>query len=96
MNTKMITMTLALMVIGLMTSYALAGPLAEPSENSAVVSTIEAKPLACGGGGCGKKAECEKPSEKKCGDDCEKACCQKKAEETKPKGGCGSKSGCGK
>ena len=98
MNTKVITTALAIFVIGLFTSYALAEPLADRSNDTAVNSTVKAKPLGCGGGGCTQKSEAEKVEEKKsCGQDCKKACCQKDANAEKSKSGCDkSKGSCSK
>lgn len=96
MKTKITTAVIAMLVIGLITSYAIAEPLTEQSKNSNVTSSIKAKPLGCGGGGCTKKVE-KVEDKKSCGEDCKKACCQKKDDSAKAKGSCDkSKGGCSK
>ena len=59
------------------------------STEPSISSTPESTPLACGNGGCAKKAECDKPAEK---EDCPKSGSCDKSKEDCPKSGSCDKS----
>ena len=89
MKTKLVALVVVAFVVCGVVAYVYASSDASSTELS-ISSTPESTSLAFGNDGCAKKAECDKPAEKK---DCPKS----KADCPKSKEGCPkSKEGCPK